>query len=209
MKIEKLNEDKIRITLNLEDLKEKDIDFHSFMSNSIESQELFLDMLDKAEEEVGFVTDDYKIMIEAIALSNGSFVLTVTRIIPDKEKEAKKRGSKVHIKRKCPTLDKQKAIYSFSSFDDFCEFCHTLNKDIIDNIPSFISTSILYFYNDKYYLVLQKVSMDFNYLKSFASSISEFGHFVNSSELFERKLQEYGKIIMKKNDITTCKKYFC
>lgn len=70
MKIEKLNDDKIRIILNIEDLEKNDIDFHSFMSNSIESQELFLDMLDKAEEEVGFTTDNYKIMIEAIATQN-------------------------------------------------------------------------------------------------------------------------------------------
>lgn len=52
MKIEKLNDDKIRITLNLKDLEENHIDFHTFMSNSIESQELFLDMLDKAEKEL-------------------------------------------------------------------------------------------------------------------------------------------------------------
>ncbi len=70
MKIEKLNENKIRITLNLEDLNERDIDFHSFMSNSIESQSIFLDMLDKADREVGFNTDDCRIMIEALALKD-------------------------------------------------------------------------------------------------------------------------------------------
>ena len=43
MRFEKINEDKIRITLNHEDLLKKDIDFHSFMANSIESQDLFLD----------------------------------------------------------------------------------------------------------------------------------------------------------------------
>lgn len=70
MKIEKLTENKIRITLNLEDLNERDIDFHSFMSNSIESQSIFLDMLDKANREVGFNTDDCRIMIEALALKD-------------------------------------------------------------------------------------------------------------------------------------------
>jgi len=70
MKIEKLNENKIRITLNMEDLRERDIDFHSFMSNSIESQSIFLDMLDKADREVGFNTDDCRIMIEALALKD-------------------------------------------------------------------------------------------------------------------------------------------
>lgn len=68
MRIEKLTENKIRIVLDLEDLKEKNIDLHSFMSSSLESQDLFYDMLDKAEKEIGFKTKDYKLMIEAIAI---------------------------------------------------------------------------------------------------------------------------------------------
>ena len=80
MKIEKLNENRIRFTFNHSDLQENDIDVHSFMANSIESQSLFLTMLDEAEREVGFITDNYKLCIEAIALSNGTFIVTVTRI---------------------------------------------------------------------------------------------------------------------------------
>ncbi len=70
MKIEKLNENKIRIILNLDDLKERDIDSDIFLTNSIESQSIFLDMLDTAEKEVGFVTDNCRIMIEALALKD-------------------------------------------------------------------------------------------------------------------------------------------
>lgn len=79
MKFEKLNEDKIRITLSSQDLVEKDIDFHSFMSNSIKSQDLFLDILEEAEKKVGFVTKDYKVRIEALAMNDGDFIFTVTR----------------------------------------------------------------------------------------------------------------------------------
>ena len=79
MKIEKLNENKIRIILNLEDLKEKNIDFHSFMASPIETQSLFLDMLALAEEEVGFVTKNYRVSIEALAASTGDFIFTLTR----------------------------------------------------------------------------------------------------------------------------------
>lgn len=73
MRIEKLDDNKIRIILNLEDLKEQNIDFHSFMADSIETQTLFLDMLEKAEEEVGFITKDHKLIIEAIATSDRPF----------------------------------------------------------------------------------------------------------------------------------------
>ena len=39
MRVEKLNENKIRIFLNLEDLKEKNIDLHTFMSNPLEARQ--------------------------------------------------------------------------------------------------------------------------------------------------------------------------
>ena len=68
LRIEKLTENKIRIILNLDDLKENNIDLHSFMSSSIETQDLFCTMLDKAEKEIGFKTKDYKLMIEALAV---------------------------------------------------------------------------------------------------------------------------------------------
>ena len=73
MRIEKLTENKIRFILNLDDLKENNIDLHSFMSSSIETQDLFCNMLDKAEKEIGFKTKDYKLMIEAIAVPERKF----------------------------------------------------------------------------------------------------------------------------------------
>jgi len=207
MKIEKLNDDKIRITLNLEDLKEKDIDFHTFMSNSIESQELFLDMLDQAEREVGFVTDNYRVMIEALAMSNGNFILTVTRLTEKPAGTYKKK--KVSIKRKATNLDTKKAIYCFNSFDEFCGFCNFLKNSIFKYLDDFSNGASLYEYNEKFYLVLTDVKMNNNLLKSFCSAISEFAHFVDSSDLFESKLLEYGKMIMKDSAIDTCICYFC
>ena len=206
MKIEKLNEDKIRITLNLDDLKEKNIDFHTFMSNSIESQSIFLDMLDEAEKKVGFVTDDYKIMIEAIALNNGSFILTVTRFAAQKPKNTYKR-KKVNIKRKKPNINCSKAIYEFTSFDNFCEFCGYLQKN--NCTTSLSKFQLLYEYNNKYYFVLSDINTNSQNLKFLCSTITEFAHFVNYSDLFERKLMEYGNLIMKNNAVKTCVKHFC
>ena len=44
MKFEKLNENKIRITLTANDFKEKDINFQDFLSHPLETQDLFLDI---------------------------------------------------------------------------------------------------------------------------------------------------------------------
>lgn len=206
MKIEKLNDDKIRITLNMEDLQENDIDFQSFMSNSIESQELFLSMLDKAEKEVGFQTDNYKIMIEALATSGGNFVFTVTRVAPEKKSTYKVKN--LNIKRKTSTINRNKAVYCFNSFDEFCAFCTFLNNNILQFVNSTIDNSSLFEYKSRYYLVLSNIKANVDLLKSFCSSIVEFATYVDNSDLFESKLLEYGKPIMKDNAIADCIKHF-
>ena len=207
MNIEKLNENKIRITLNMEDLKSKKVDFHSFMSNSIESQKLFLDMLEEEEKKVGFVTDDYRIMVEALALANGNFIFTITRSLPEFSSEKTKK-KKVHIKRKTNYLNKNKSIYYFQNFDDFYLFCHSLNTTMPNKYEDIIQNTSLYYYKNNYYLIFSNVNENPKLAKSISSIISEFGCFVNSSELFERKLKEYGNEIIKESAITTCLKHF-
>lgn len=205
MKIEKITENKIRITLNLDDLKEKNIDFHSFMSNSIESQDIFMDILKEAEEKVGFKTEDYKILLELLATKDGNFIFNITRIIPDSDALKK---VKINTKRKSIKIDKKLAVYKFNSFDDFCNFASILHNSNFNFIIKKIKKSKLYLYNNCYYLSLNNILADLTLLKSFCSLISEFGIYITNSDLFEKKLSEYGKVIIKSNAIETCCKYF-
>ena len=207
MKIEKLNENKIRITLNLEDLKEKDIDLHTFMSNSIESQRIFLDMLEEAEKEVGFVTEDYRIMIEALALSDGSFVLTVTKMDTEMEKE-KSKYKKVNIKRKVTNLKTKDAIYHFFSFESFCDFCNIFAGESSLTRKKLCKTCSLYLYHEDYYLILNDIHLSLPFSKSFFSQIIEYASPIHHTNLLKGKIEEYGKPIMKSNAINTCLKYF-
>lgn len=209
MKIEKLNDNKIRITLNMDDLNERNLDLHSFMSNSIESQDIFLDMLNKADEEVGFNTDDCRIMIEALALNDGHFVLTITKFEHKTDEKALPKKKTLHIKRKSPTLNFAKTIYSFDGFNDFCEFCTFLRNTLDEKqISDFAKVSDLYEYNSNFYLILTDINTNSKSLDYICSSITEFAHFVNSSELFERKIKEYGKLVIENSAILTCMEYF-
>lgn len=206
MKIEKLTENKIRITLNTDDLKEKNVDFHSFMSNSLDSQTLFLDMLDEAEKEIGFVTKDYKIMIEAIAMTDGNFILTVTRMSQENEKE---KNKKVKVKRKVANIENSLGIFEFNTFEDFCAFCGSVTSLNINNFKMAVEKDSLFTYNSNYYLVLKSVNLNSNlFFKDFFFKITEFSSFINYPELFERKLIEYGKVIIENDAIQTCIKYF-
>lgn len=205
MRFEKLNENKIRITLTNQDLIKKNIDFHSFMANPIESQDLFFDMLDKAEKEIGFVTKDYRIRIEAIQIAGGDFVLTITRSLPENLKYQEKK--KIHIRRKKLDFNDTQATYLFNTFDDFCYFVNFLNNNSI-SITNIAKNICLYEYKKQYYLNFSGVNLNYPDLKKLFSSITEFATYINNTDLFKRKLIENGKVIMKNNAIKTAITYF-
>lgn len=207
MKFEKLNENKIRITLNNKDLAEKNIDFHSFMSNSQESQNLFLDMLNEAEKKVGFITKDYKLRIEALALSDGNFILTITRFGKNIEPDTKSsKLRKVKIQRKQLDITSKQLIYRFDSFEDFFALSKFMNK--LNKFNDIAKKIALYFYKDNYYLCFLDINADSEKVKKLYTIITEFGTYIDGTELVLKKLMECGKLVIKNNAIKTCVQYF-
>ena len=209
MKIEKLTENKIRVVINLDDLMKKDLDSHSIMSKSIETQGLILDILLKAEKELGFNTEGCKLLIEAFSCGEDSFIFTITKYNQDNiEKESKNYypRPKVSVKAKIPAINSTHIIYAFDNFDVFCNFCTYINnKNVKKKIAKNIS---LYLYNDIYYLNISNITVSRKEAEKFYSLISEFGNIVNYSNNFENKLIEYGKVIFKNNAIEKGIKYF-
>jgi len=211
MKFEKLSENKLRITLSLKDLEEKHIDFHDFMSNSLETQDLFLNMLEEAEEQIGFKTKNYRVKIEALAMTDMDFVVTITRIVPEQEKSrliGSHTNKKFKVRRKQIKTELKQAIYRFNSFDDYCLFIQYLaryNPEIITNISQ---DSFVYAYKAQYYLVLSNINTSYNDISKFYNSIVEFATYINPSNLFIYKLSECGKLVIKNNALQTALKYF-
>ena len=204
MKIEKITENKIRIILNIEDLKNNNLDLQSFITNSVESHQLLLSLLEKAEKEIGFKTQDCKILIEALASSDGQFVFNITKFAPEQEKNNIHKRN-LSFKRKSIKLETNNAVYSFESFEDFCSFAN-YTKDL--KLENFAKDYSLYTYNNLYYLVISKINIHFENLPLFYSKISEFGKLISYSNIFKAKLFEYGKCIIKKNALKKCLKYF-
>lgn len=211
MKIEKLNENKVRITLNLEDLKDRNIDYQSFMARPIETQDIFFDMLDIAEQEVGFQINDSRFAIEVIALKDGRFIFTITKYeehgkaIPSTEKtvslQPRTKKAPVHIKRKSASVNTTKTIYSFNSSDDLCGFSLVLCKSkSAQEIRKFAKNASVLEYNSRFYLVLSDIDTKSSVFSFFTSVISEFASMVEHPELFEAKLTEYGNCIISGTD---------
>ena len=80
MKIEKVNDNQIRCTLTREDLEDRHIKISELAYGSAKAKSLFKDMVEQANYEFGFETNDIPLMVEAIPLPSESIVLIITKV---------------------------------------------------------------------------------------------------------------------------------
>jgi len=208
LKIEKISENKIKITISVDDLIERNIDLDSLNYNSPAAQELFWDMMEQAEEEFGFNISDSQLVIEPIPDMEDGFIITITKLDEDGDFESihkyiknRYKKSDLRSKRKGRRLYTSVCIYSFSSFDDLC----ALSK-IIQNIYSGEST--LYKYKSTYYLLLTRSNFTVSNIKLFDILMSEYGSKVPNASFYEGYLNEYGEKIAASNAIEIINTYF-
>ena len=198
MKIEKLNENKLKITLSLDDLEERNINLHSFMYNSPESQDMFWELLKAAEKECGFNVDNSMIYVEASTSGSGNFTLLVTKTnetapIAEKMSKAKKVSKEnIKLKRKTVPLKSDFSIYIFETFDDICAFCNICDTEILH-------ANTLYNMNDVYYLKIDYIPYNM---------ILEYATIAKNPVLLEAKLNEYGKVIIEEEALQTIANHF-
>ncbi len=80
MKIEKINDNQIRCTLDKLDLTSRQISLAELAYGSEKAKKLFSEMMYKAATELGFEADDIPIMIEAIPVSSEALIIIITKI---------------------------------------------------------------------------------------------------------------------------------
>lgn len=201
MKFEKISDNKIRITFSIFDLEERDINLHDFMSNSLESQDLFLDMLEEAEEKVGFKVRNCKVKVEALAMTEDNFVLTITKVLPSTNKKSNCTIPKVKpkVKRKSDSTQSAHLVYKFNSFDDYCHFIECLIKFNLSDASKIAEKIIVYTYHNFYYLDLYKLNEKYSKISKFLPAVTEFGSYILNPDLFICKLNEVGTVFIKHN----------
>ena len=128
MKIEKVNENMIRCTLSKEDLEDRQIKLSELAYGTEKAKSLFHDMIQQANYEFGFQTDDSPIMVEAIPLSGDHIILQITKVeYPD---ELDTRFSKFSESEE----DEEETVESnafpkFSGADDVLDVFRRIKKD--------------------------------------------------------------------------------
>jgi len=202
MRIEKISENKIRIFVTFDDLEERDIDLSSFNYNSPETQELFWDLMEQAELELGFETHESQLCIEAVTDVEQGFVITITRIDEDGDFESihkfiknRYKRNDLKIKKKTANICSTVMIYNLDSFDDLCELCVRLK-------PLYIGESSVYQCEGSYYLVLKRMDGADHNLSRIESVLAEYGDRVLNVQFFEGYLNEYGSLMVQKNAVS-------
>lgn len=201
MRIEKISENKIRIFVTFDDLEERDIDLSSFNYNSPETQELFWDLMEQAELELGFETHESQLCIEAVTDVDQGFVITITKIDEDGDFESihkfiknRYRRNDLKIKRKTSNICSTVMIYNLESFDDLCDLAVRLK-------PVYLGDSAVYQCEGSYYLVLRRIT-DANHNQAGIESIlAEYGDRVLNVSFFEGYLNEYGTLMVENDAI--------
>lgn len=204
MKIEKIDDNKLKIFLSKQDLLDKNIDIYRLSKNSFDTQEIFWDILHEAEMKCDFDLSDSQILVEGNYSSVDGFIITVTKLGNNVNIDNNyiKHPPELKVKRKEIVLDNSLNIYLFDSFEDFIAFTNKFKR-----FPQkYINT--LFKYNEKYFLVLYNLNENKKLQNKVHYILSEYSDHVENPELFESKLIEYGEIIIKDNAIQKINKYY-
>ncbi|HOQ36315.1 MAG TPA: adaptor protein MecA [Acetivibrio sp.] len=209
MKIEKINDNMLKVTISIDDLEERNIDLDTWSYNSPATQKLFGDMMEQAELQFGFCVSGSEICIEAAPDSDEGFVIIITKLDDDDEFESiekyiKNKFRKTDLKSKkknsgiCSTI----LIYCFKNFDDLCLLSQRL-------MPIYTGESTLYRLKEAYYLLLTKSTWSMDNYDSLELILNEFGDKITNVSFYEGYLNEHGEKIIEYDAVETLYDYFC
>ena len=161
MKIERISENQLKLTLTKDDLKERDIKLEDLISPSEKTQKLFRDIMEQALDEEDFVSENTPLMVEAVPMGTEGIMIIVTKV-NNKDKKGNTAADLLQQaqetrrwkKKPLDTLEHAEEknsdilIYSFPELDDVIRVSLRLDG-------GFKGGSSVYKNDGKYFLVLQ------------------------------------------------------
>ncbi len=178
MKIEKIQFNKIKVTFTSDDLTEHNLSVSAVKENAPWLQKVLMNVVRRAEEEVGFSAENARLMVEAMPAENDSLVMYITRLGDDEDLHDALGEVKRRVRlRVRPVPEKAKtSLISFESFEDAIRLA-AFAQDCTEGE--------LYFYNGRYHLMVES---------SLSHRFSEFGIMTNDEKVCDI-VSEHGKLI--------------
>ena len=215
MKIERISENQLKLTLTKDDLKERDIKLEDLISPSEKTQKLFRDIMEQALDEEDFVSENTPLMVEAVPMGTEGIMIIVTKV-NNKDKKGNTAADLLQQaqetrrwkKKPLDTLEHAEEknsdilIYSFTELDDVIRVSLRLDG-------GFKGESSVYKNDGKYFLVLQGDT----YTAEESSDelelvLKEYGQKHVSTPLAKYYLLEHGETIIAEKAVKALAKTF-
>lgn len=182
MRIEKLNNDKVEVTLTAADLKALDIDVKQLSPNSNELHSFLFHIMETVHKETGFNPYNGQVIVEATPSQEGISIV-VSRVSVASKRISRAEYNKAtrvtaHVKKK-PNM----AVFYFDKFEDLCAALSEMSS-------AALSDSSLYKIENSFCFTLNDAARH----KKCAHTMTEFS--VNSRfPTHITYIQEHGKLV--------------
>lgn len=196
MRLERLNQNKIKIFLTFDDLVERGLTKEDLWYNAPKVQQLFRDMMEEANKELGFELEGI-LEVEVFSLQAQGMIVIITKDTSSKNlREDFFEDEYIEMQ---VTLDENHDIlYAFQSLEDIIALSSQL-------IALDVNGGQLIYFENKYYLFMHSYeNTQFN-LDQLIAILAEFG---DSSMYTIHRLLEYGKVLMEEKAIEQMYHYF-
>lgn len=198
MRLERLNDDKIRIFLTFDDLTERGIEKDDMWRDIPKVHELFHDMMEEAYSEFGFDISG-PVAVEVFALPAQGMVVIVSRGKSEPSSNNEDHDEDEDLYELEVTIEESdQIVYAFSDLEHLIQLSKRLALFYSYNNTAFA-------YNNKYFIVLESVELEEKEYQKIIANMSEFGE---ASSISLEMLQEYGKLIAENNAIQVISQHF-
>jgi adapter protein MecA 1/2 len=193
MRLERLTYNKIKIFLTFDDLSERGITKEELWQDLPKVHQLFRDMINEADDELGFKADG-PIAVEVFSSPAQGMIVIVTKDSTEEDEEFDDDYIEMQV-----TLDESDDVfYEFASFEDVISLSGRL-------FSMGVTGGTLYSYLDKFYLLLEEVDFASIDIDTIIAMLAEFGY---SSTITTYRVCEYGKELISENAVEQIRSYF-
>lgn len=204
MTIERINDNKIKIILTLDELTKRDISLKDIEKDSELARELFMDLIEENNLDEDFVMEGSQLLIEATSDNNNLFTVTITKIenIPElthyaslsKKKKEKTKKNNTIKKLNIQDYKVSSYIYSFDSIENILSLCNRAKSEKL-----FYGKNSLYLYENTYFLIFSNSSIKNKKFRKTFVFLSEYCKKYSSYDMLSISIKEKSKLIIENN----------
>lgn len=198
MKIEKISDDMLKITLNVSDMTKWNVSKETLHPGNPNSKEMFWDIIHLASEATGVEFSNCKLTVEAVEKDAETFVIFITKkdvpadtAIPRRYKYRKTSGEMQE--------NSSVMVYTFEDFNDICNF----SKNNLYFCLLFENNNSLYKHNDMFRLVVTITPALKEHISKFNNAVSEYALQVENSYIYASYLEEHHTPMIEKTALKT------